>query len=85
MESALEDQEVNASIGIIHSGRIQGQCFNKKMKGDNHSLVGKQVEKMIGGKQGGFYPQEDSLLGYSQAGGTDGSRAKIDQNPKISR
>jgi hypothetical protein len=35
------------------------------MNGDNHSLVGKQAEKMIRGRQGGFYPQGDSLLGYS--------------------
>jgi hypothetical protein len=38
------------------------ESFDEKMNGDNCSLIGKQVEKMIGGGQGGFYLQDNLYL-----------------------
>jgi hypothetical protein len=72
-------------ISITHGGGIRVKSFDEKKDGNNHSPVGKQTKKMIGGGQGGFYLQEDLLpMLLSRVGGIDHSRAKTNQNFKIS-
>ncbi len=51
-EKPMEDQEVNATYQY-HSWwrdtRSRAKSFDEKTNGDNRSLIGKKVEKMIGG------------------------------------
>jgi hypothetical protein len=46
-------------ISIIHGGGMLNQgrkVLMKKKNGNNCSLIRKEIEKMIGKEQGGFYP-----------------------------
>jgi hypothetical protein len=62
MERPMEDKEVKAAYWY-HSWwrdtQSRVKSFDEKANGDNPSPVGKQIEKMTRGGQGGFYPQED--------------------------
>jgi hypothetical protein len=73
-------------ISIIRGGGIKVKSFDKEEDGNNHFPIGKQAKKVIGGGQGGFYLQEDLLpMLHSRVGGINHSRAKTNQNLKISR
>ncbi len=50
----------------VEGCQVKGKKFRWKKNGNNCSLIGKQVEKMIRGEQGELYLHDDLLLRYSQ-------------------
>ncbi len=62
------------------------ESFNEEKNGNNHSLVGKQAKKITRGRQGGFYHSLELIKCLlSRVGGINDSRAKTNQNSKISK